>query len=137
MKIIINERQVKYLKEDNLSYTPEKLNDFITKSESFYKKSQEAYIKFKNQIIMSSLSDIMSNVENYNQMKELINKFKEKCEEISDNLYNTLDRYTAYENDQVSKLDDLAYKIQSNGYDFNDLLDIISELIDYSNKLNK
>lgn len=139
MKIIISEKQVKILTEQQISYTDDSLSKYYELGKNYLSKLLPVKKEYMKQIMKASISDMLYNEKRYTFLLEQLTNKIEKLEDLIEKLYNVVDKYEITNRPDVVR--NIEYEIinvmESNKYDMESLKDILESLFTSANDMRK
>jgi hypothetical protein len=125
---------MKYIKlyEDNgWEYTPEKLDEFINKYTILQTDIENDLKKAAFDICSLSVFDVYKDLDYYKKSLETLKKRKELAGKTQDEIWKIIDVYPSLSNNKVDKLEEIHSKIDWMTMEFDDLIELLEELLDF------
>jgi arylsulfatase A-like enzyme len=111
----------------NLSYTPERIDEFVKAAKEDANKFSALVDGYKNKIQMYTIGDLVYNMNDIIQLQEKVKQAEETAKAKFEKYYNVVDKYDFLDQpDNVKELEDEMNRIDT----YYDLLYYISESID-------
>jgi hypothetical protein len=114
-----------------INYTPEKIDEFIVAAEQAVQKGEALFKKYYNDILQISIADLVQSPESYKILSDNIEKSRKSIESLWNKFFDIVDMYEVGEYpDNVSKLDNLATKLDNIQIDISQLGNALGYIID-------
>ena len=122
--------------EQELGYSPEKLQEYITKGTNNVVIAKREYNKFLSIIKSLTINNVVNEVEKYEGISSQMDSIKNAIQKKYDQYYEVAERDTSDANhDATFKLERVADELQEYIYNFGDLIEILGNIIDAAKKL--
>jgi hypothetical protein len=122
----------------DISYTPEKIDEFISIAEKVIQNGKNLFFKYKDMILSINISDVVEDVEKYKTLHLKISNDRDNLEKTYNKFYDIVEMYDFMDRpNNVKKLDDLAGSIDNLALDIYYLKDALDNIIDAGKDLNK
>ena len=134
-KFIISESQLKFIVE-NISYQPEKIDEFVIEANSNLDKIRNTFNSYLTTITNLTINDINENIDKNNELLLKMKSFEEGISKIHDKYYNIVDLYDFLDSPtNVSQLEKITTNIDELYFSFGKLCEAHENLIDSSKRL--
>jgi heterodisulfide reductase subunit B len=141
MKITITEEQYQKLLEADLSYTPEKIDEFIRQAMKALDESETAKNKYHMDIMTLTIEEVFNNKEGYEKLAEKINTHHEEVEKHYNKFYKIVEMYDFLNlPDNVRKLEKINERIYDTAqhiYHLSNALEEIVSAVEYLNRIDE
>lgn len=141
MKITITEEQYQKLLEADLSYTPEKIDEFIRQAMKALDESETAKNKYHMDIMTLTIEEVFNNKEGYEKLAEKINTHHEEVEKHYNKFYKIVEMYDFLNlPDNVRKLEKINERIYDTAqhiYHLSNALEEIVSAVKYLNRIDE
>lgn len=122
----------------NISYTPEKIDEFVRMAEKVVQNGKNIFFKYKDMILSINLSDVVENLEKYRALYLKISDDRSSLEKAYNKFYDIAEMYDITDRPyNVKKLEDLATDIDSVSLDIYYLMNALENIIEAGEDLNK
>lgn len=122
----------------NISYTPEKIDEFVRMAEKVVQNGKNIFFKYKDMILSINLSDVVENLEKYRALHLKISDDRSNLEKAYNKFYDIAEMYDITDRPyNVKKLEDLATDIDSVSLDIYYLMNALENIIEAGEDLNK
>jgi hypothetical protein len=127
-----------HINEDNVSYDPKKIDEFIVEAKKDIELGENLFTKFGNMLINTSLITIFENLDGMKVTKEKITASEKYLAKKYDKFFNIVELYEIGEYpDNVTKLDHLSSEIDNQSLRLSEIADALDDLITMTEKISK
>lgn len=122
MKIAITEAQYNKILEESISYTPEKIDQFVIEASKVLNETELLFNKYQNQILSLTVDEIFNSIDSYEKMAEKIYAEHQLIDKQHSKFYNIVDMYDFLDlpenvkklekiNDRISDISEKIYAL--------------------------
>ena len=141
MKITITEEQYQKLLEADLSYTPEKIKEFIDEAQTYLNNARMLKDKYYMNVTTLTISEVMEAEVAYQKLSEKMNSDHNQIESKYNRYYEIIDMYDFMNRPEnvnyFEKINDKIYDIAQDIYHLSQALEEIVESIKYIRRTDK
>jgi conjugal transfer/entry exclusion protein len=134
MKLILKEKQLKYLLENNLYYGDEKLPELTNQVINDIKESKQICSKLLSMLKTITVGDIIDNPEQYTNLLSKIESIYKKYYDKSKQYYRILETYESdFDNKNLMRFENSVYDLDTIVNDIDDIKELFEETIEKFN----
>jgi heterodisulfide reductase subunit B len=141
MKITITEEQYQKLLEADLSYTPEKIKEFIDEAQTYLNNARMLKDKYYMNVTTLTISEVMEAEVTYQKLSEKMNSDHVQIESKYNRYYEIIEMYDFMNRPEnvnyFEKINDKIYDIAQDIYHLSQALEEIVESIKYIRRADK
>ena len=138
MKIKLTEQQYKTLLENNLSYTPERIDQFVVEATKLLTDASNLKNKHYTNVVSLSISEVLENVKYYEQLAERMDEDHRIIEKQHDKFYNVVELYDYLDYpENVKNLSKINDKIYDTAQDIYHLSNALEEIVSAVEQINR
>ena len=141
MKITISEEQYQKLLEADLSYTPEKIKEFIDEAQTYLNNARMLKDKYYMNVTTLTISEVMEAELTYQKLSEKMNSDHVQIESKYNRYYEIIEMYDFMNRPEnvnyFEKINDKIYDIAQDIYHLSQALEEIVESIKYIRRADK
>jgi heterodisulfide reductase subunit B len=141
MKITITEEQYQKLLEADLSYTPEKIKEFIDEAQTYLNNARMLKDKYYMNVTTLTISEVMEAELTYQKLSEKMNSDHVQIESKYNRYYEIIEMYDFMNRPEnvnyFEKINDKIYDIAQDIYHLSQALEEIVESIKYIRRADK
>jgi heterodisulfide reductase subunit B len=141
MKITITEEQYQKLLEADLSYTPEKIKEFIDEAQTYLNNARMLKDKYYMNVTTLTISEVMEAEVAYQKLSEKMNSDHVQIESKYNRYYEIIEMYDFMNRPEnvnyFEKINDKIYDIAQDIYHLSQALEEIVESIKYIRRADK
>ena len=125
-------KYIKLYEDNNWEYTPEKLDELVSKYLNIQKGLELDLQKAATTILNLTAFDVYADLDTYKRMLKQIDEKKDSIDSIKDGIWKIIDMYPSLSgNNKIDKLEEIHSKIDWIDLEFGDLKDLLDEMIDF------
>lgn len=126
---------------EQIEYTPEKIDEFVADASKTLDTGKKVFDIFLSRIGDLSIMNIIESPEEANQSLQKIQETKKVIKNKFEKYFDITDAY-GYDEledrpDNIEKLERLASELDSLVFDYDPLIDVLTEMIDASRRLKE
>jgi 3-keto-L-gulonate-6-phosphate decarboxylase len=126
---------------EQIEYTPEKINEFVADASKTLDTGKKVFDLFLNRIGDLSVMSVIESPEEANQLLKKVQETKKVIENKFEKYFDITDAYgyDEFEDrpDNIEKLERLATELDSLVFDYDPLIDVLTEMIDAARRLKQ
>jgi hypothetical protein len=134
MKLILKEKQLRYLLENDFNYGDEKLPEFTSQVNKDIQESTQTCSKLLSMLKTITIGDIVDNPEQYTNLLTKIETLYKKYNDKANQYYNILKTYKwDWDNDNLVEFEKSVTNLDNIVSDLNKIKDLFEETIERFN----
>jgi hypothetical protein len=138
MKITITEEQYQKLLEANLSYTPEKIDEFVKQAMKALDESETVKNKYHMDIMALTIEEVFNNKDGYERLAQKIYNHHDEIEKHYNKFYKIVEMYDFLNlPDNVRKLEKINERIYDTAQDVYHLSNALEEIVKAVNFISR
>jgi predicted secreted acid phosphatase len=126
---------------EQIEYTPEKIDEFVADASKTLDTGKKVFDLFLNRIGDLSVMSVIESPEEANQLLKKVQETKKVIENKFEKYFDITDAYgyDEFEDrpDNIEKLERLATELDSLVFDYDPLIDVLTEMIDAARRLKQ
>jgi hypothetical protein len=140
MKITITEEQYQKLLEADLSYTPEKIAEFIDEAQTYLNNARMLKNKYYMNVTTLTISEVMEAEVHFQKLSEKMDSDHNQIESKYNGYYNIIEMYDFMNRPEninyFEKINDRIYDVAQDIYKLSQALEEIVESVKYVRRVN-
>ena len=140
MKITITEEQYQKLLEADLSYTPEKIAEFIDEAQTYLNNARMLKNKYYMNVTTLTISEVMEAEVHFQKLSEKMNSDHNQIESKYNRYYEIIEMYDFMNRPEninyFEKINDRIYDVAQDIYKLSQALEEIVESVKYVRRVN-
>jgi len=140
MKITITEAQYQKLLEGNITYAPEKIDDFVEEAQQFLNNARALKNKYYMNVTTLNISDVMENEVGFQKLAEKMDSDHNVIEQKHNRYADIVNMYDFMEEPEnvkyLGKLSDRIYDVSDDIYQLSQALEEIVSSVRYLRRMS-